>query len=282
MRKRRTISVLFLICSTSLFIPFILSSSKNKQRDLEAILNKCAEYCERLTNSALFFVCREKIEEEIRSTRPSFTIFQKIKEKSIYQKILEKNIYIYDYQLIKKGQTIEENRALLEENGEKKDEKNARLKTKRFYSKRSVFGPIGLLSKEWQEKHDYKIIKEEIIQGNETIVIEARPKNSTDENPNYGKIWVSIKDFSIIKIDVEPHSLENYELYEKEAKKLGAIPEIHVSHYYEIEKNGIRFPSKTIFKEDYTIKYYTSIHKSKVIISYDNYRFFQVDVEVRY
>lgn len=35
------------------------------QDELEKILEKCAEYCEKLTHSVLDFVCREKITEEI-------------------------------------------------------------------------------------------------------------------------------------------------------------------------------------------------------------------------
>ena len=48
--------------------------------------------------------------------------------------------------MIKKGKDIKESRILIEENGEERYEKNAPLKTKRFYSLKSVFGPVGFLS----------------------------------------------------------------------------------------------------------------------------------------
>ena len=43
-----------------------VSGTKDKnQYELEEILEKCAEYCEKLKSSALYFVCEEKIKEEI-------------------------------------------------------------------------------------------------------------------------------------------------------------------------------------------------------------------------
>jgi len=80
---------------------------------------------------------------------------------------------------------------------------------------------------------------------------------------------------------VNPESIVNFEFFEKEALKYHASPDIYVSHYYGIEKNGIRFPSKIIF-EEYYIPWGSlgRFNKSKTVITYDSYRFFIVEVEV--
>lgn len=270
------------------------SYSENK-KDLETILWKCAEYCEKLANSAFFFVCQEKIKEVIyqspegpvvvtgtvatssggiisRSYRPMFP----------RPKIIINN-YIYDYQLIKKGEEIKETRILLKENGKERHEKNAELKTKRFYSERSAFGPVGLLSKEWQDMYSYNIIREKTINGRETFVIEARPNKKIAGKPNYGKIWVDKEDFSILRIEVEQESLAGFEELKKESEKKGIKPVITVTHDYEIKKDGIRFPSKITFKEDYVgVKIRRRSKKSRMFVTYDKYRFFTVETEVKY
>lgn len=256
-------------------------SQGNNEINLDQILNKCAEYCDRLSNSALFFVCQEKIDEVIYYYTYRFP-FRRLFI-SDQPKRIEKNSYIYDYQLIKKGGIINESRALLYENGKKRHVKNAGLKTKRFYSKRSVFGPAGLLSRGWQEKYTYKVMKDDVIHGKEAVVIEAIPKEILKENPNYGKIWIQKKDFSVLKIEIEPKSLADFEILEKEARKHDVFLNISILHFYDFEKKGIRFPSRTVFKENYIDKRFSRrLKKSSVTITYDNYRFFIVETDVRY
>ncbi len=61
------------------------------------------------------------------------------------------------------------------------------------------------------------------------------------------------------------------------------IPQITTTHDYFIEKNGIRFPSNTICEELYLYglrKVRTKMSETR--ITYDNYRFFIVETEVKY
>lgn len=260
-----------------------VSSQEKKAIDLDETLDKCAVYCEMLANASLFFVCIEKIEEEI------VEINLIGHSGGIDTKKIEGNTYIYDYQLIKKGNKIEEKRILLEENGKKKNEENAQLKTGMFYSKRSVFGPVGLLSRESHDKYDYEILDEESISGREAIVLAAEPKSEMEDMPNYGKIWVDKQDFSILKIEVAEESLVGLKEI-KEASKLNATPSISVTHFYDevytTDKNQvIHFPSQTIFHYQTRSpgkKYRDRIIKAKTRFTYDNYKFFTVDVEVKY
>ncbi len=158
-------SVLFVILFISLIFwshsnPFLLADENS---DLNQILENCAQYCEQLSHSALYFVCTEKVEETIRKPQESaahtfhssggttYTVYGGVQT--------ERHTYVYDYQLIRKQGVIKESRILLKEDGKKKHEENAPLKTKRFYYKHVIFGPTGLLSRKAQLKHDFKIIK---------------------------------------------------------------------------------------------------------------------------
>ena len=201
----------FFVCShTVLALPY---SQEKRSKDLEEILDKCAVYCERLANASLFFVCNERIEEEINEINLVGY------SRRIDAKKVEGNTYVYDYQLMKKGNRNEEKRILLEENGKKKNEKNAQLKTRMFYSKRSVFGPVGLLARKNHDKYNYKIIDEESVHGRKTDVIEATPKSEMRDMPNYGKIWVDKQDYSILKVEVAEEALVGLE-QAKETSKL--------------------------------------------------------------
>jgi len=258
------------------------------QTELEIILKKCAEYCERLENVALYFICEETIEEELRgghfggSRTVSTSGGMMVSVRGGGQNI-ERNKYVYDYQLIKKGEKIEETRTLLKENGKKKHEKNAPMKTKRFYSRRSVYGPVGWLGKEQQDKYAYRIIKEQTIKKRKTYVIEVSPKIKIEGNPNFGKVWVDKEDFSVLKIEIKQESLAGFEKIEQESEKQSISPVITTTHDYFIEKNGIRFPSMTVCKELYIARMRRVRAKiSETRITYDNYRFFLVDVKIKY
>ncbi|MGB3863610.1 MAG: outer membrane lipoprotein-sorting protein [Candidatus Aminicenantaceae bacterium] len=297
-----------------------LSSQKGAEGedsvDLDKILKKSAEYCSKLADSALYFVCLEKISEETsrkseegglsNPKEPSYNDLtdprrnQEFRHegtpdryrKGPHETNLRKNVYVYDYQLIKKGNNIEESRTLLEENGKKKNEKDAQLKTRKFYSYRSVLGPIGLLGKSQQNKFNYRIIEENKQKGRDILVIEATPKTVSEENSNYGRIWIDKENFQILRIDVAQESLVGY----KDPKVKGINHLITITHQYDVEKNGLMFPSKTVFEENYTpdrvqvglwSNYTNTVQKktlqrTKLEIDYTDYKFFTVDVDVKY
>ena len=274
--------------------------------DLNGILSKCADYCDGLSGSALFFVCQERIMEEIfglpygreiqvvatttsrssggESRAPDSmrtTTNYSYRAKGTGQKV-ERNVYVYDYQLVKEGSKMKESRTLLEENGEKKNEKGALLQTKRFLSERAVFGPVGLLSRSWQEDYDYRLLRERSVDGRKAYVIEAKPKTIIEGKPNYGKIWIDQENFSVLKLEIAMESLSGFELVKEEFEKLKIKPDLTVVHHYGYEKNGLRFPSKTTFKEDYISSRHRRMTKSKANILYSDYRFFTVETDVKY
>jgi hypothetical protein len=281
MRVLRPFIFLLLSCFVCLMYSSTGTDSDSKgQKNLKNILKKSAEYCEKLENLALFFVCKEKIKEEI-LIRPS--MLQRVGGRAYsVPSIKENNEYVYDYQLIKKGKDIKESRILIEENGEQRYEKNAPLKTKRFYSLKSVFGPVGFLSKKVQDSYAYRLIKEDKIDRRKAYVIEVSPHGKIQDNPNYGKLWIDKEEFSVLKIEIEQESLIGFEAIEREAQRQSVEPIITSIHYYGVEKKGIRFPSKTVFKETYGDYLREKTTKSKVDIEYIDYKFFIVEVDVKF
>jgi hypothetical protein len=268
MEKDKKIRTIIIILFMFVMIHIILnlwvqSSEKVRENDLAQILKKTADYCKRLDRIALHFVCNEEIKERLYYRGRFFT----------------ENVYVYDYQLIRKGGNIQEQRKLLEENGEERNEPNAKLKTQRFWHKGVIFGPIGLLGGDQQPHHDYKIQKEEKYKGDKCYVIEVVPRPGKKTDYLYGKAWVRKSDCSIMKIEWNQESMGNIEKIRLEAQKLGAKPRITFTSEYALEKNGIRFPSRYAVKEEYVRRYRAKISETRVI--YKDYKFFIVETEVK-
>jgi len=272
--------ILLTISSPSSFSQVTEPSSED-QAGLEEILEKCADYCHKLANAALDFVCIEKIKEEM-FFHPQMLVSQYGTRYTSVGRTTRKNVYVYDYQLIRKKLQIKESRILIEENGKKKNEKNAGLKTHMFGHEHIIFGPVGLLSEFWQQYYAYRIVKREKLKGERVIVVEAIPIPYLETDNLYGKVWVRKGDFSIMKIEWEPKSLKNYELIEENAKKLNAKPLIKLFSEYAFEKNGIRFPSRYLITETYIHKRGTRFTRSKTTVTYKDYKFFTVETEVKY
>jgi len=282
--------LIFIVFSTQIFSQKINSDS-SKQAELETILKKCAEYCEKLSNSVLDFVCIENINEQFfyNYRKGHYFISQLIETDA-------KNTYIYDYQLIRKNKKIREQRMLLEVNGKEIKHKKAPLITQRFSHERVIFGPTGLLSQYWQQYFNYRITGEEIWDGINVIIIEATPSDPDKVEHLYGKIWVNKNNYSILKIDWNPKSLGNFFNVLVLAKKFRAKPIITFSSEYGLEQKGIRFPSRYSIKEEYILnnnrlievlfpkglKKINRFTLSETDVSYENYKFFTVEYEVKY
>ncbi|MDH4198385.1 MAG: hypothetical protein OEW05_13315, partial [Candidatus Aminicenantes bacterium] len=97
-----------------LLVPFNLNTQSAPYKiDLPLILEKTAEYCSRLANASLHFVCQEEIKEHLYYSPSAGTIYTGAR-------FYKENKYLYDYQLIRKDGDIQEKRILLEQNGKKR------------------------------------------------------------------------------------------------------------------------------------------------------------------
>ena len=288
---RKTNSFLLLV----LFIPIIWdlclsqeAPTETDQAKLKTILKKTAEYCEQLKKMALDFICDENIQEENYAYQKTERIDPKDMDsatpfKKVDLKLKGKRIHcwVYDYQMIKKGDTLEEKRILLKEKDKEKHVENAELKIKGFKAKFLVYGPVGFLSRYWQQHFNYEMIGQDEINGKKAIIISATPTEKREDNYSFGKIWVDEQDFSILKIEWDPKYIPGFE--EKVTSGSGGIKRnLSWSVYYEVEKNRVRFPSRQIIEETFLTEAGKEHPGYTVNFIYDNYRFFTVEVEVRH
>ncbi|MCK7514717.1 MAG: energy transducer TonB [Desulfobacterales bacterium] len=217
------------------------SKAQTRDRRLAEILEKPPPTAMRSNKRAFILSGKEHVVELVDARNPVFW-------EATHSTRTE---LLYDYQLVKDKDGIVEKRTLLLENGIRNEENNAPLKTNRFYSIGPFYGPVGFLSREWHDLYEYKVIKEETFEGRKAYVVEARPKTGIVGKPNYGKIWVDQADFSVLRIDVEQESLSGFDIIRKLASRRNYKPAFVISHVYGVEKDGLRFPSRTVFTERY-------------------------------
>ena len=284
MRKSR---ILFFVLISLSFLTYGFSqtadSTATNQKELRVILKKCGDYCERLKKMALNFVCQENIEESIhtykktRSISPeSFKSAAPVSRVGLKPKRTKKNTFVYDYQMIKKGDNLEEKRTLIKEGKKKRNVENAELKIEGIKTKFLAYGPVGFLSRYWQLYFKYEIVGKDEISGKKTIVIDAAPIEEREDNYYSGKIWVDENDYTILKIEWKPKYIEGYE----EDVTGGIKRTVSWAAFYEVEKNGVRFPSKQLIEEVFIAETGKEYPNNLTTIIYDNYKFFQVEVDV--
>lgn len=276
------ITILLFFSLDSFDFPFFFSSihgneaQKNSSIDLPTLLEKCAEYAERLSNASLYFVCKEKIKEEIYDLKGSRTTW------GMHNRIFDRNEFIYDYQVIRKNNQSYEKRVLVKENGEDRNIDFAQLKTKIFWHKNILFGPVGLIGEKWQQFFKYEIIGKKRFEAEDVIVIKAVPKPEVKLNKLYGRLWICTSDFSVIKIEWDQRSVNNFEEAIEMANKFNAWPRFTLISEYKYVKNGLRFPSKYFVKEDYLDGRGRRFSVSSKTVTYDDYRFFTVETEIKH
>lgn len=255
-----------LILLTAVWISPVLPKSQEPadQARLEAILKKSADYCRRLDQAALDFVC-----------------FEEVTETSRYY-TLRTDIYLYDYQFVRKDKDTKERRNLVSVNGQKTNVKDSSLNTVMFQYKNVLFGPVGLLSKSWQAYLSYRLIGEDTIQNQPAVVIEAMPGPLLVEPHCTGKIWIKEDDGSVLKIVWKQETLGNFQSVAEWAKAHEAEPQITAFSEYGLEKNGLRFPTRSFTQQAYIKKGLGIYINAQIFTFYKNYKFFTVETEVKY
>jgi len=262
--------------------------------ELKTVLDECADYCQKLSDYALYYVCLEKIDEKFKRVTdeyigtlssgggPDLYPDEHLAAK-LYQLMLkgtEKDAYIYDYQLIRKYGKIDEKRALLGSTDREKGEKDAISGAKLSYSIQPILVPVRLLCQKRHYLFSYRLAKDEKVMGRKSYVIEVQPKSEQAADIIQGKVWVDKENYRILKVEVESSYIEGYEEVYEECSKHYLTPHFTLTHLYEIEKNGIMFPSRSEIRIEYfgLLKSKREL-KSKADITYNSYRFFTVDVD---
>lgn len=262
--------------------------SQANETNLSKILNKTAKYCERVKSIALFYVCQEEIKEKTNFYRVASTmrttpygLVEEVPSKVLKLRRTRNYSYLYDYQLIKKGEDLSEQRTLLEKNGRKKRKENAELEVK-FSSAYVIYGPVGFLSRYWQDYFDYEISGQERIDKKMATIIKATPKSNNEENKNFAKIWIYEEDGSILQIEWEPESIIDYKGKKIESMAGSLETSVAWSVTYGVEKNGVRFPSRQHIQEFLVTEEDKRYIRYETITVFNNYKFFIVEYEIKH
>lgn len=287
------------VCGTAAFGHSQVVSSESPGK-LQDMLRETQKYCEKVKNIALHYICKERITDKeniLRQRRGGASGL--LREKKFFDVLrVKRSSYVYDYQLLKKDDELREQRMLLEENGKKRGRKDVELSENLKYSSQYlVYGPVGFLSAYWQNHFDYEIVGTETIRGEPTVMIKAEPSQEREENYNFGRIWINQKN-QIVRLEWEPVSIKNYQDESLRMQRGRVGPNFRPGAIefdkkvvwtvdYEVEKNGVRFPSRQTIREKYVFhaaaqgREYETI-KQEIIFDFIDYKFFVVDTEIKY
>lgn len=301
--RRKSAVIAFVIAVAAINSPIFLTITERAEQDtssvdLKTLLAKAADYADKLEKAALNFVCQEEIKEwfDPTDTTPEPDAELEIgarRQKSYYDPIsgefitrqrakVIKKTYVYDYQCFRKQGKISERRTLLKEDGEEKNEANASLKTTIFRYGTSMLGPVGMFGTRFQPSYKYTIVGEKKIKGKKAIVVDAVPLSKEIKSTNlYGRAWIVPETGDILKIEWNEGRIGKYEIFEERGKKFDRTPRITVVSEFQVEKNGLRFPTQLYIEEAYLNKYGMPFIRSKTTVIYKNFKFFTVEVEIR-
>jgi hypothetical protein len=252
---------------------------------LATLLARAAAYAEKLKGAAFHFICREDVTEDVFSSKS-------IKNNT---PVAPRTHWIYDYQIICRNGKIAENRVLLEKNQEKLHLEKAQLETM-FHSYFSFYMPATMLAKEKQRLYQYRLLGKEKINKKNIWHIAAicRVPGSIP----WGEVWIGEEDGAVWKIQADQTSIVGFEKMAQKAIEKGFMPAITTIHEYNLEKNKIRFPSKTTFIERYNpggasinktvfntgtetrARDYTPFERSRTYFEYKNHMFFSISTNV--
>jgi len=278
--------------SESIMKPIVEELSALPNEELQIVLDKCTEYCLKLSESALYYVCHEEIKEKYKrikkeegygvSAGGSFDLDPDEYMKAESDKILtlggtEKNVYVYDYQLIKKEGNIEEKRILMEKDGKDVKLEDVPKGTKPSYTLKPVLVPVQIFGIEHRSKFSFRLVGDDRIKGKLAYVIEACLRPGQTGYIRRGRIWVDKSDFRIVKVEVETDFVEGFEQIFAECNQYYFKPHFKSTYYYEIDKNGLLFPSRSKIRVEYSgFLYKKRDLKSEIEVTYGNYKFFTV------
>jgi len=240
------------------------------------ILDQTAAYCEKLVTTAFKFVCDETVRQTVfcKTLDTKFGVWRLIPFVSPTPESFR-----YSYNLKQYGQVINENRTLLMKNNKKAFKEKARLNT-RFHHQLVVFGPF-VFNRERQALYDYQIDPVQLEQDPHLIAIRVTTKKTGVMPFGSGTFWIDKRDFTIRRIELLQENVSGFEVVERIAKNLRAVPRFTIVQEYDLVKRGIRFPNRAWFQEAYLdLRQMTKTVFSEIEVVYDNYQFFQVGTSV--
>ncbi len=286
---------------------FVKKAKQMKPRDVEAltrIRDGAAGYCAKLVQAVFHCICKETVSEELEvlkvmnsavgaGTESIISIvdiasnmsYSSRRDDNEYRKVVKrklKNKYVNDYQLISNKGRVKEQRKLIKGTIKKIKGKDELLKLDSFISRKISLSPLSLLGGENQGRFDYRFVKYDRLKGVKTAVLACFPKGTANIKSVYGKIWVDLEDFSVMRMSVNPVSIGGYANLMKFAGDYKAKLVLTCDISFFKKRNGIRFPTRVLIRELYIGDMIKSIVKksiwerSKTTYIFDDYQFFDV------
>lgn len=271
-------------------------SESGYESKLRLILERCSEYCRKVIDSALTFICEERIEEThyrfgtdthwsevLAIGRGSGQIVNYFIPTFDPQRT-EKNVFICDYLFVKNADRIDQQRILLRDNGRTLPDRSRLLEGKLYAALTPFMASVNFLRRDYQALYSYRILDEEKFKGRLTYVLEAMPRFGEARSVQDAKIWVDKKTFQILQSEVEGVPLEGFDDVLEDATRFNASPVFTTRHVYLSEKNGVLFPSKTSVRVEYPRSdspFMGKMLKLKMEMAYEKYRFFTVETDSR-
>ena len=271
----------------------VVESREYVDEDLSNILDACSDYCYKLTAYALNYVCLEKVDEKVgfvsneyvgagASGNPDLHLgeYQRFELHQLMLKNSKKDSYLFDYQLIRSEGKINEKRMPLGKTGVKSDDSDSVFDSRLSFHLLSILVPGQLLSHEQHSLYSYKRSNDEKVRGKTTYTIDISPNQKGSGEFQRGRVWVDKKNHRILKIELETMFMEGYEEVYKECAEHFLTPHFIMTHHYEVEKNGIMFPSHSEVRIEYSglLKSKRAL-KAEIDTRYSSYKFFTVDVD---
>jgi len=251
------------------------------------VLKKAADYCERLKTIALQYIC----DEHVTRTSYFYDVRRYMKttgnenvglprKRWTLKRTIEREI-VYDYQLIKKGDRLEEKRKTLASDGKPWTKEDEPVSILPYQARYIVYGPIGFLGSSWQTGFEYfDEGRERTDAGRETVIFMSQPNEFRDDNSVYGRVWVDPESGAVVRIAWDPESIDFFRPDDVPKMFLGLEKQLVWEAYYEVEKNGIYFPSRQVIREEYIGPEGEVILGDVWSVTYENYRFFTVGVDI--
>jgi len=265
--------------------------------EMNRILQGAADYCQQLKQSAFHFYCREKIletrkaiDDSVERDKPSYLekgLVNRTPEEIYRMGYTQVNNYVFGYRLIKRGDRIIEERDWISSDDNVKVNRDQVVKTNAFFSEKAVFAPITILDITLQDRYDFQFIRFDERAGRRAVVIEALPKDPVETATIYGTLWIDRQDYSILKIEANPESIKSYKLLKDLALKLRTRLHLSLEIDFDLQQQGIRFPTKISFLEKYkggriisTNRAPNGWERTRTEFLYSDYQFFSVQTDV--
>lgn len=149
-----------------------------------------------------------------------------------------------------------------------------------FVYRNALLGPVAIFGRPWRDHCVYEAVREAKIGGRACVVIDVRPKAHEPKiGFLFGRAFIDKATLEILRIEWSEQRIGNYAVFEKRGERYGLKPCISVTSDFDIEKNGIRFPSRHVIEEAYLDSRGKKFVRSETAVVYSDFRFFTVTVE---